>query len=83
MKRQKAARGAVIVLATLLTPLAGCGGSADSPASPTPTATASATVDAELGRIATDFISTLVDGDFAAAVTYFDDRCSTPCRRPT
>ena len=74
MNRQKAARGAVIVLATLLTPLAGCGGSADSPASPTPTATASATVDAELGRIATDFISTLVDEDFAAAVTYFDDQ---------
>lgn len=74
MTKQKAARGAVIVLATLLTPLAGCGGSADSPASPTPTAMASATVDAELGRLATEFISTLADEDFAAAVSYFDDQ---------
>ena len=74
MNRRKAARGVVMVLVvTVLTALAGCGGSADSPASPTPTATASATVDAELGRIATDFIATLVDEDFAAAVTYFDD----------
>ena len=74
MERRKAARGVVMVLvATLLTPLAGCGGSADSPASPTPAATPSATVDADLGRIATDFIATLVDEDFAAAVQYFDD----------
>ncbi len=74
MKRQTAARGVVIALvATLLTPLSGCGRSADSSASPTPTATPSATVDAELDRIATDFISTMVDEDFAAAVTYFDD----------
>ncbi|MCU0262476.1 MAG: alpha/beta fold hydrolase [Candidatus Nanopelagicales bacterium] len=71
---QKAARGVVMVLvATMLTPLAGCGGSTDSPASPTPTATARATVDTELGRIATDFITALVDEDFSAAVGYFDD----------
>ncbi len=70
MRVRHAARMACGVLAALLVAtVAGCGASTEPAESPSP----SATVDAALGQLATDFIATLVAEDFQAAVGYFDD----------
>lgn len=65
----------LVLLAALMALLAACSGPADSSASASPTATspASATVDPELDRLATEFIELLVAEDFTAAVATFDD----------